>query len=253
MSVNALILAGSRPGAIDPVAQAEGIAHKALVDLGGHTMLARVHGALIDAGMVRILVSANDPQVITEAERLGAEILPPALGPSESVALAFAEVGAPMLVTTADHGLLQGEWVRQFVEDSPPGADVTVCLAKREKIEAAVPETKRTWMRFADGDWSGCNLFLLASPTAQKAIATWHEVEADRKRPWRIARRLGIGTLWNYWRGKLTLSEILALLGAKIGIDAALVEAGDGLAAVDVDKPEDLELVRKILARQSAS
>ena len=31
MSLSAVILAGSRPGTIDPVAAAEGVAHKALV------------------------------------------------------------------------------------------------------------------------------------------------------------------------------------------------------------------------------
>ena len=46
---------------------------------------------------------------------------------------------------------------------------------------------RRTWLRFADGQWSGCNLFLLQSRRAQAAIATWSAVEADRKRPWRIA------------------------------------------------------------------
>ena len=44
----------------------------------------------------------------------------------------------------------------------------------------------------ADGDFSGCNLFLLATTRAEAAIATWQAVEADRKRPWRIAARLGI-------------------------------------------------------------
>jgi 2-phospho-L-lactate transferase/gluconeogenesis factor (CofD/UPF0052 family) len=71
-------------------------------------------------------------------------------------------------------------------------------------------------------------------------------VEADRKRPWRIARRLGIGTLWSYWRGKLTLAEATARLGRSLGVKAALVPATDGRAAIDVDKPDDLALVRRL-------
>jgi hypothetical protein len=70
-------------------------------------------------------------------------------------------------------------------------------------------------------------------------------------RPWRIARRLGLGTLWSYWRGKLTLAEALARLGATLGIGAALVPAADGRAAIDVDKPEDLALVRRIVSGSS--
>lgn len=246
MSLSALVLAGSRPGRPDPVALAEGVTHKGLAEVGGQPMLARVIAALHDAGIDRVAVAASDPQVVLLATRLGAEVLPPQAGPSASVAAAFARMGAPLLVTTSDHGLLQGQWVRDFLADVPDAADVALLLARRDAVEAAQPGAQRTWLRFADGQWSGCNLFLLASPAAQAAIATWEAVEADRKRPWRIAARLGPGTLLDYALGRLGLAEAVARLGARIGISAAMVPARDGLAAVDVDKPEDLAAVRAI-------
>lgn len=248
MSLSALVLAGSRPGRPDPVALAEGVAHKALAEVGGQPMLARVIAALHDAGIDRVAVAANDPQVVLLATRLGAEVLPPQAGPSASVAAAFARMGAPLLVTTSDHGLLQGQWVRDFLADAPADADVALLLARREVVEAAQPGARRTWLRMADGQWSGCNLFLLSSPAAQAAIATWEAVEADRKRPWRIAMRLGLRTLLDYALGRLGLGEAVVRLGARIGIAAAMVPARDGLAAVDVDKPEDLAAVRAIVA-----
>ncbi|OCC23920.1 cobalamin biosynthesis protein CobY [Croceicoccus estronivorus] len=244
----ALILAGSREGAPDPVAVSEGVAHKALVEVEGVPLLARVHAALSAAGVQRIAVVADAPAVVALAQIIGAEIIEPGRGPSASVARGFARLSAPMLVTTADHALLQPDWVRQFVGDSPPDADVAVLLARRDAVEQAVPDTHRTWLRFADGQWSGCNLFLLATPRAEAAIATWREVEANRKRPWRIAARLGPRVLWDYLRGRLTLSEAVAGLGERIGVRAAVVAAADGLAAVDVDKVADLELVREVAA-----
>jgi CTP:molybdopterin cytidylyltransferase MocA len=245
----AVILAGSRPGAPDPVAAAEGVAHKVLALVDGRTLLERVVAALGAAGVGEIAVSANNPAVEAEARRLGVTLLPTARGPSESVGLAFARYGAPLLVTTGDHPLLEASWVRELVEGTSGRADVAVMLAERARVEAAAPETRRTWLTFADGQWSGCNLFLLATPAAERAIALWKQVEADRKRPWRIARRLGFGTLWSYWRGKLTLAEALARLGGTLGVRAALVAAADGRAAIDVDKPEDLALVRRIAGR----
>jgi hypothetical protein len=113
-----------------------------------------------------------------------------------------------------------------------------------------MPGSRRTYLRFADGHWSGCNLFLLKTPRAEAAIETWKLVEADRKRPWRIAARLGLGMLASYALGRLTLSSALARLGAKISLKARLVAARDGLAAVDVDKPSDLVDARAILARR---
>lgn len=244
----ALVLAGSRPGASDPVATAEGVAHKALVDVGGQPMLARVVSALRDAGVSTIAVSASERQVVALAQALGCTVLPPARGPSASVAAGLEALGTPLLVTTADHALLRPEWVADFVTDTPADADVAVLLAHRDRVEAALPGSRRTYLRLADGGWSGCNLFLLAKPKARAAIATWSAVEADRKRPWRIAGRLGLGTLWRYALGRLTMAEAIARLGRRIGLVAAAVPARDGLAAVDVDKCEDLVAVRAFVA-----
>lgn len=246
--MNALILAGSRPGAPDAVAEAEGVSHKSLVEIAGKPMLAHVVAALRDAGISRIAVSANDDTVRALALELGCEVLDTGTGPSASVAIGLEALGAPLLVTTSDHALLKGVWVRDFLNDTPQDSDVAILLARREAIEAAMPGSRRTYLRFADGHWSGCNLFLLATPNARLAIDTWKMVEADRKRPWRIAARLGIGMLLGYALGRLTLSAAIARLGRRIGVTASLVPARDGLAAVDVDKPSDLVDARAILA-----
>ena len=244
----ALVLAGSRPGAVDPVALGENVAHKALVEVDGQPMLARVVAALRASGCETVAVSADHPLVTTLARTLDCLVIAPGRGPSASVAAAFAQLGAPMLVTTADHALLQPDWVCNFVADTPASADVAVLLARRSAVETALPGSRRTYLKLADGGWSGCNLFLLASPEAAAAIATWSAVEADRKRPWRIAARLGGSTLWRYVLGRLTMAEAIARLGQRIGIEAVAVAARDGLAAVDVDKPGDLAQVRALIA-----
>lgn len=248
MTPAALILAGSRPGAPDPVAVAEGVSHKSLVVIAGKPMLAHVVGALREAGIERIAVSASDGEVRDLALLLGCEVLATGTGPSASVAIGLDALGAPLLVTTSDHALLRPAWVCDFLEDTPEGSDVAILLARREAIEAAMPGSRRTYLRFADGHWSGCNLFLLASDRAGLAIETWKMVEADRKRPWRIAARLGLSMLAGYALGRLTLRAAIARLGGKIGVTASLVAARDGLAAVDVDKPSDLVDARRLLA-----
>lgn len=251
--VAGLILAGSRSGRPDPVAEAEGTSHKALVQIAGQPMLVHVVVALRDAGIQRLAVAANDPLVVQLAEELDCEIVPAAAGPSASVAAGFERLGAPMLVTTSDHALLRPTWIRQFLESAPTEADVAILLAQREAIERAMPGSQRTYLRFADGHWSGCNLFLLASGQASAAIETWKMVEADRKRPWRIAARLGAGMLVSYVLGRLTLDAAIIRLGGRVGVEARLVAAQDGLAAVDVDKPRDLADVRTIMAARAAT
>jgi GTP:adenosylcobinamide-phosphate guanylyltransferase len=242
----ALILAGSR-GGVDPLAASAGVAHKALIVLEGETLLARVARALTEAGASEIAVSVSDEAVATHARSLGLRVLNAAAGPSLSVRQGIGALGTPLLVTTADHALLQPEWITRFRADTPAGADVAALLARQDVIEAAAPGTKRTYLRFADGAWSGCNLFQFTSARSVAALDLWAQVEADRKRPWRIVRRLGMGTLLHYLLGRLTLVQAVAHLGRLAGLDAAAVASPFGLAAVDVDKPEDLDLVRRLV------
>jgi GTP:adenosylcobinamide-phosphate guanylyltransferase len=248
MSFNALVLAGSR-GGVDPLADYAGVTDKALIRIGGATMLERVVVALRAAGAARIAVSANAPAVRAEALRLGAEPVDAAAGPSLSTLQGLRVLGAPLLVTTADHALLRPEWITDFLADAPADADVAALLARRDTVERDAPPTRRTYLRFADGGWSGCNLFLLRTPAAEAAVGLWMSVERDRKRPWRIVRRLGSGTLLRYVTGRLTLDAALGRLGALVGVRAAAVAARHGLAAVDVDKPADLDLVRGLVER----
>lgn len=247
MTFDALVLAGSR-GGTDPVASYAGVADKAMIVIGGGTMLAHVVETLRAAGAKRIMVAASSDAVRAHARDLGTEVIAAADGPSASAALGLARIGAPLLVTTADHALLRPEWIEGFLADTPDDADVVALLARREAIECAAPETRRTYLRFADGDWSGCNLFWLATPRAAAAIALWQLVERDRKRPWRIVRRLGPVLLLRYLAGRLTLTEALVRLGGVAGCRVRVVESDFGLAAIDVDKPDDLDLVRRLTA-----
>jgi molybdopterin-guanine dinucleotide biosynthesis protein A len=243
----ALVLAGSR-GGTDPVAEYAGVSHKGLIVLGGETLLARVLNALKGAGAGRIAVSANDKAL---AAQLGADVeqIAATASPSNSVLKAAMALGTPLLVTTVDHALLQPEWVRQFIDGSPADADITVLMAPEAVVQAAAPQTQRTYLKFRDGRYSACNLFLLRTPRALSAVELWRRVESYRKQPWRIALLMGPRMLLSYALGLLTLDGAVALIGRKAGVKAAAVRTPYGLAAVDVDKPSDLDLVRGIVER----
>ena len=247
----ALVLAGSR-GGDDPVATYAGVPHKALITLEGRTLLARVVDSLRGAGAGTIAVMSSHPAVRALGETLGVAMLEEAAGPSLSVHAGAANLGAPLLVTTADHALLKSEWVRQFLTNVPPQADVAALVADRATVEAAAPGTQRTWLKLADGQWSGCNLFYLATPRALNVLELWRRVEAERKRPWRMARILGTGMLIRYACGRLSLAEAGRRLGELAGVDARIVTTPFGAAAIDVDKPSDLDLVRRMTANHQA-
>jgi GTP:adenosylcobinamide-phosphate guanylyltransferase len=254
-ATTALVLAGSR-GPDDPLALHAGVSHKAMIEVGGEPMLVRVVRALAQAGFTRIVVAIERPELIETLAAEGrfpadakVEALPAAAGPSLSVAQGLAALGAPLLVTTADHALLRPEWVRWFVDHLPPDADVAAGLARSDLVMAAAPEGKRTFLRFSDGAYSGCNLFYFATPAASRVVDLWQEVEAHRKQPVKLLRRLGPLTAARYALGALPLGEALNALGRLARIKAAVVEMPFGEAAIDVDKAEDLVLARRLAGR----
>lgn len=246
----ALVLAGSRSGETDAAAAYAGVPHKGMITLAGRTLLQRVLGALDAAGATRIGVVSNDAAIADALPHIplnaAVERLDAAAGPSLSVANGLEILGAPLLVTTVDHALLQPAWIAQFLADAPAEADVAVLVAPEAAVRVAAPTTLRTYLRFRDGRYSGCNLFLMKTPQARRAVELWRRVEAYRKQPWRIALMLGPATLLAYALNLLTLDGAVAAIGRRAGVRAAAVRSPFGLAAVDVDKPADLDLVRTL-------
>jgi len=177
--LTALVLAGTRPGG-DPLAASAGVTHKALIEVGGVPMLARVLAALAAAPAVaRMVVIIDRPEVMAllPAFSKPVTLLAAQSGPSASVAAALAQVGAPVLVTTADNALLRPEWIAEFLAADRGTADAVLALARREAVLAAAPGSQRTWLRFSDGDYSGCNLFLLRNDAAMGVLRLWQQME----------------------------------------------------------------------------
>jgi len=252
--LTALVLAGTRPGG-DPLADYAGVSHKALIEIGGVPMLARVLAALDAAPAVaRMVVVIDRPEVMAALPKFSKPVTLMAAqsGPSASVAAALQQLGTPLLVTTADHAMLRPEWISEFLQSGSTGADAWLALARREAVQVAAPHTQRTWLRFADGDYSGCNLFLLRNAAALGVVQLWQQMEAARKRPLSLLRRLGLAYVIRYKLGRLSLAAALERLGILAGSRIAAVTLSDGRAAIDVDKPADLDLVRQIISRGAA-
>lgn len=248
--ITAVVLAGSRPGA-DPFAAQYGTDLKALIPVAGEPMVRRpVTALLASESVARVHVLAQQPERI-------ANVLP--ADPRLSVATSGATIAAtlqallddsatqwPLLVTTADHALLTADMIADFVSGSEE-ADIAIAVVERGSLLRRLPQSKRTWIAFRGGAYTGANLFLLRSPKVRPAIEIWRSVEQDRKKGARLLWSLGPLTLLGALLRVATLQRTLRSIGRKLGLDIRAVEMRDPLAAVDVDKPADLELVETIL------
>ncbi len=257
VSVNALVLAGARQGR-DAVAEAAGVPLKVLAAVDGTPMVARVLTTLEASSLVHQRTLCGPSWDILQEQPLLRDLvedqrirwMAPQQGPSASVKKFLEESPHvfPLLVTTADHALLTVEMVEAFLQEAIRGrADVAVAMVPYSVVAEAFPLSKRTVIRFKGGGYCGCNLFLLRTPEAERVVEYWIQVEAERKQPLRLIRRLGWLMLIRYLLGRLSLSEALDELGQRMGISIREVILPFPEAAVDVDTPEDLALVKKIV------
>jgi hypothetical protein len=83
------------------------------------------------------------------------------------------------------------------------------------------------------------------------ALREWAAVEAERKRPWRMVRILGLGTLARFALGRLSLADLTGVVFARTGLRIRPVFLTDGAAGFDIDTPEQRLVAESYLAARS--
>ncbi len=253
-----LVLAGRR-GAEDPLARVTGASHRALVPVHGIPMLLRVVHALREARSVgSIAVSIDDPTALDAVPELREQVRAQALelhqsasSPSASVSDVLSRLpeSEALLATTADHPLLTAEIVDHFAAEAMAReVDVAVGMVTASVLLGRFPEAARTFLRLRGERFTGANLFLFRGPQARRVTDFWSRAERFRKRPWRLVSAFGPLNLALFLLGRLDLEEAFARVSRVIGARVGAVPLPFPEAAIDVDKPADLELVSRILA-----
>jgi GTP:adenosylcobinamide-phosphate guanylyltransferase len=250
MKFTAVVLAGSRPGR-DEFAEQFGTDLKALIPVGGEPMVRRPVQALLAAEDIGdVIVLSQAPERIAKAlpnnrrlkmRKSEATIATTIL----DLCLDKATVW-PLLVTTADHALLDVEMIDEFCAYAE--GDISIGVVERERLVDRFPVTQRTWLKFRGGAYTGANLFALGSPKAAAAVELWRSVESDRKKGWRVVSILGPFVLLGWLLRLISIDQALRHLGKKLGLSVTAVRLSNPVAGIDVDKRADHMLAESILA-----
>jgi hypothetical protein len=85
---------------------------------------------------------------------------------------------------------------------------------------------------------------------ATEHLDTWEKLIGQRKSPLRQAATIGFGTLFLMATRQITLTDLVKRVGRSIGINGKAIVWPWAEAGMDVDKPHQLEIIRKSLSRQ---
>ncbi|WP_286830149.1 MULTISPECIES: NTP transferase domain-containing protein [Kordiimonas] len=261
----ALVLAASRRGPADAVAQIQGVSHKCLVTLDDVVMLERVVNEIKNArGIDRVFVSIESEELLRSVPTLAAMLnkgeihfVPSADNLYLSVAEATAKIEDPypMVITTGDNALHTTEMVEHFCADiAESKPDAAIAMTPASVILEAYPEGKRAFHNLKDGGWSSCNLYALANDKALKAAKIFEGGGQFGKKPQRIMKAFGLMFMLLYRYKLATIDQLARMMSRRWKLDVRVVRMPFADAPIDVDNPGDFALTERILKsrRQAA-
>ncbi|QCE33866.1 hypothetical protein FAI40_00080 [Acetobacteraceae bacterium] len=247
-----LILAGSRLGENDVLAKAGNVQHKALLPVAGTPMLKRVYQAILNADIAsNIYIASENEAYFKDLNLEKAHYLSSRPTLPETIQEAIKKIGFPCLILTADHALLQPEWLQEFLNLSEKSsADVTFGIALKEKVEALSLKMSRTYIPLKDIQFSGCNLFFLRNESSENLIQLWQKIHHLRKSPAKMVKILGLKTLFKALFRRLDSITLLERVKMITSSTLEFIPLSNGMAAIDVDSIKDWELVESIYAKE---
>lgn len=261
MIATALVLAGRRDGATDPLALQAGVSHKCLVPVAGRPMLAHVVAALAASDRIgEIRVAIEEPGVLAGVAELapllaGGRLVPTHARPNlvDSVLAAAQGAELPLLITTADNVLLTPEAIAEMIDGCAAArARAAVAFTRRESVLAAHPEGQRRFYRFACGSYSNCNTYWLADRGALAAAETFRSGGQFVKHPRRIIGAFGLLNLIRFRFGIGTLAQAFDRFSRRLGFTVAPVLLSDGAVAIDVDNARTRGVAGAVLEQRQA-
>jgi len=242
MKVDVILPAGGRiSGAF---AAEAGTEIKALLPLGGETVLERTLAALRATGRVGRIVLIGPAEVIEHpaARDADAALLEGESGPANVLRglewLREADGGRHAeraLIVTTDLAALTPEAITNFLDACPADADICLPLIRRAEIQARFPGLSLDYVRLRDGEWTmGCAF--LVNPDA---VARNHHlivrVFAARKSQLAMARLLGPLFIVRFLMRRLTVREIEQRCLQILGCTGSAVRACAPALAFDLD------------------
>ncbi len=248
----AVVLSGYSPQEEDPLAAFSLGRPKGLIPIAGRPMLAYVIEALMGSRYIGPVIVVGLPP--NERPPLPASVIHL---PAQGDILDNAEAGLHhalslhpdlegVLISSSDLPLLTPAIVDQFIEDClKTDHDLYYGVVERSVMEGRFPTSRRTYVRFADGEFAGGDLLLVRSGATTLDRELWRRLAQARKSPLRQARMLGgPWALFKLLTGRMCLAEGERRASQALRVRGRAVVCSCAEVGMDVDKPFQLEIVR---------
>lgn len=254
--MDAILTAGGIPQPGDPLYEYTQGEPKAMLDIAGKPMIQWVLDALDQASLVDkiIIVGLAEDNPMTCSK-------PVVFVPSHGDLLKNLHAGiskereinpaaSHVLSVSSDIPAITSEMVNWTIETSlESDVDVVYNVITRQVMEARFPASNRSYVRLRDVEVCGGDMNVIRTLTVTSNEDLWERIVASRKNALRQASLIGYDTLLLLLLRRITLEQGAQKVTRRLKITGRAVICPYAEIGMDVDKPHQLEIMRKDLQK----
>lgn len=254
--MEAIITAGGINTPDDPLYARTGIAKKALIPLAGQPMISWIVEALARSGLIDHIiivglkpdeVNMSDPLIYFVDSREG--LLDNVLAGVDKVR-EVSPTAKKILLCSSDIPLITPEIVRGFIEEcDSQEADIYYAVVEEKTMEARFPGSKRTFVPFKGGRYTGGDAFLIDVAAAKGNVELFRSLTGSRKNYLAQAQMLGFGFIIRFLLRLMTVHEAAERARQRMNLNARVVVTRFAELGMDLDKPHQYDLIKADLEK----
>jgi hypothetical protein len=231
-------------------ARVAGVEVKALIMLGGETLLKRTIDALRVCDRIGSVIVVGPPEALAEADRCGADAVVPegSSGPDNIFRGLDVARGDRALIGATDMPFLSAQVINGFLDMCPPDADLAVPIIRREAFEAEFPGFPRQDTRLRDGFYRIGGLFMVNLPTLRRIRPRFEAAFAARTSDWQMAKLVGPAIALRFLSHRLGVEHVIARANRILNCRGLAVRGAPPSLALDIDQQDEYEHARGLCA-----
>lgn len=254
--MDVLVTAGGFPNIDDPMYAYTQGGPKALIDVAGKPMVQWVLDAISTAQMAdNVVIVGLEPDSGVTCSK------PLTFVPNQGGLLTNILAGARKIVDlnpgtkyvlniSADIPTISGEMIDWMVNTAKETEnDMYVSVVARETMEKRFPGAARTYTKLKGIQLSGGDIGIFATWTAIEKEGIFTRLGEARKNPLKQAALIGIDTLLLILFRLVDLDGLAKQLSKRLGVNGRALLCPYAEIAMDVDKPNQLEIIRADFAK----
>jgi len=254
--MEAIITAGGVSAPDDPLFMLTGVEKKALMPLAGQPMVRWVIEALLESGAIEHIMIVGLTADELDYDNPSLYFIEAKEGLLDNVLAGVDRIreinpaAQKILLCSSDIPLITPDIVRGFIaECGSQEADIYYAIVEEKTMEARFPHSKRTFVPFKGGRYSGGDAFLIDMAAAKGNVELFRSLTGSRKNYLAQAQMLGWGFIIKFLLRLMTVDEATEQARRRMNLNARVVVTRFAELGMDLDKPRQYDIIKTDLEK----